>query len=179
MKKLFITAFICAITSIQYGYSQDQIVKLTGEHISCTVTEITDNAIKYKTNSDRLIQNIKREKVENIMFASGALEKINSRTVLKGEKDWRKVQIVKLKSDVEGYQEGEHLNTTATIGWSNSNLEQSKIMAIEGLKKVAASKGYHIVYVTNASVKTSGGVAPNSKRSKIRTSFTGLGYTYK
>jgi len=178
MKKLFITAFICAIASIQYGYSQDKIVKLTGENISCTVTEITDHYIKFKTTSEALIKNIKREKVENIMFASGKLKKFNSRTVLNGKEDWRRVQIVNLKSDVEGYQEGEHLNAKSISKWSSPNHEKSKIIALEELKKVAASKGYHIVYLTDSSVKTSGGIAPNSKRSKIRASVSAVGYSY-
>jgi len=178
MKKLFITAFICAIASIQYGYAQDKIVKLTGENISCTVTEITDQYIKFRTSSEGLIKNIKKGKIESISFASGELKKINSRTVINGEEDWKKVQIVNSISDVEGYKKGELLNTEASIKWSSSNLERSKNMAIADLKKVAASKGYHIVYVTDTKVKTSGGVAPNTKRSKVRASISALGYSY-
>ena len=178
MKKLFFTAFICLIASIQYGYSQDRVVKLTGESILCEVTEITNDVIKYKTNDKSLIRSIERGKVENIHFASGAIEKLNSKIVINGEEDWRKVQIVNLKSEIEGYKKGESLNASANTRWSRSNLEKSKIIATEKLKKFAASKGYHIVYLTDTSVKSTGGVVPNKKRSKIIASITGLGYTY-
>jgi len=178
MKKLFITVIICTIASIQYGYSQDKITKLTGENISCTVTEITDEYIKFKTSSEDLIKTIKKNTVEAIHFASGKVELLNSRIQINDVNDWNKVQIVNLKSDIEGYQEGEHLNAKSISKWSSPNHEKSKIIALEELKKVAASKGYHIVYLTDSSVKTSGGVAPNSKRSKIRVNVSAIGYSY-
>ncbi|MFT6841977.1 MAG: hypothetical protein ACJASR_000741 [Psychroserpens sp.] len=178
MKKLFFTAFICLIASIQYVYSQDRVVKLTGESIFCKVTEITYDVIKYKLDNESHIRNVSKEKIERIVFASGLNEEMNQKTVITGEDDWEKVQLVNLKSAVEGYKEGEILNTSVTIGWSSSNLEKSKNIAIKDFKKIAASKGYHIVYLTDTSVKNTGGVAPNKKRSKIIANITGLGYTY-
>lgn len=169
--------FLIIILTIQQSMAQDKVVKLTGETVSCKVVEITNDAIKYTLDTEDVLRNIPKEKVEQIVFESGNIEKINNRVTVNSEADWRKVQIVNLSSDVEGYQKGEKLNASVNSGWSRSNLKKTEIIAMKNLKKVAAANGYHIVYLTDSSVKS--GVVVDKKRRRIKASITGFGYAYK
>jgi hypothetical protein len=173
MRKIFFIAIICLIA--QHTFAQDKIVKLNGETINCKITEIGISTIKYKGEGEDFIRNVVSGKVQEIIFKSGKVEKLNKRIVVLGENDWEKVQIVNVNSDVTGLIKGEEIK--ATVNGSRSATTESKIKnkALQKLKKIAASKGYHTVVLLNTKRL---GAHSGKSRGGIKASVTGVGYSY-
>ena len=169
MKNLIIITVLCMIA--QQSFSQDKIVKLNGETINCKVTEIAISAIKYQDQDEDIIRHVLSNQVHKIIFKSGKVEEINKNIVINGEDDWERIQIVNSDFDVSGLTKGEVIETSVN-GAGRGYTEE---MALQKIKKIAASKGYHTVVI----LKTSGqGSHSGKSRGGSRTSLTGLGYTY-
>lgn len=169
MRHLFYIAVFCLIT--QHSFAQDKIVKLNGETINCKVTEIAVSTIKYKGDGEDFIRNVFTNKVQEIVFKSGKVEKINNNIVINGEGDWDKIQIVNTDFDVTGLTKGDEIK--ATVKGSGSTSTESK--ALQKLKRIAASKGYHTIVILNTSGQ---GSHSGKRRGGYRASITGVGYTY-
>jgi hypothetical protein len=173
MKKiLFIALIILTVNSV---FAQDKIVKLNGEIITCKVSEITDDNIKFRYDGEDLINNISKNVVKEIIFSSGRIQKFSKKVIINGEEDWEKVQITTLESDVEGLVKGEEMMAKASSGWSTTNQGKMQKKAMDKLKKQAAEKGYHIVLL----ITTTGKGGHYGISGGTKSSVTGVGYKYE
>ena len=161
--------------SINTLYGQDKIVKLSGDTIKSKVIEITDDNIKYSYEGEELINNISKNVVKEIIFKSGRIQKFTERVVINGEEDWEKVQITTLESDIEGLVKGEEMMAKASSGWSTTNQGKMQKKAMDKLKKQAALKGYHIVFL----MTTTGKGGHYGMSGGAKASVTGVGYKYE
>ncbi len=173
MRKLLVVI----ILTISFGAvnAQDKIVKLNGETITCKVSEITDDNIKYKYDGEDLLNNISKNVVQEIIFNSGRVQKFSKRIVINGEQDWKKVQITTLESDIEGLVKGEEMMAKAASGWSTTGQGKMQKKAMDKLKKQAAAKGYHIVFL----ITTTGKGGHYGISGGTKASVTGVGYKYE
>jgi hypothetical protein len=167
--------FIAAVLFIaQQSFSQDKIVKLNGEIIKCKIDEIGISTIKYKGEGEGFFRNVLSAKVHEIIFDSGKVEKFNDRIVVLGESDWEKVQIVNLNSDITGLVKGEEINAIVHgRGAESSNKLNNS--ALQKIKRIAASKGYHTVVIVKAARQ-----GPHSGKSRggLKASISAVGYSY-
>lgn len=171
-KFLFIIMLTVTIGSLN---AQDRIDKLNGDTITCKVSEITDDNIKFKYEGEDLINNISKNIVQEILFNSGRVQEFSKRIVINGEQDWQKVQITTLESDIEGLVRGEEMMAKASSGWSTTGQGKMQKKAMDKMKKQAAAKGYHIVLlITTTSKGGHGGMSGGTK-----ASVTGVGYKYE
>ncbi len=173
MKQILV--LLVLVISINNVFGQDKIVKLSGETIICKVKEITDDNIKYSYEGEDLLNNISKNVVKEIIFKSGRIQKFSKRIVINGKEDWEKVQITTLESDIKGLVKGEEMMAKANSGWSFANQGKMQKKAMVKLKKQAASKGYHIVFlITTTSKGGHYGISGGTK-----ASVTGVGYKYE
>ena len=154
--------------------AQDKIIKLSGEEIICKISEIGENAIKFKYEGEDLTNSIYKNTVKEIVFSSGRVQSLNSKVVVNGEKDWEKVRITKLESDVKGLTRGESISASSASGWSFTSQQKIQAKAIKKLKKLAAKNGYHVVLILTETGK--GGHAGISGGTK--SGVNGIGYKY-
>ena len=82
MKKFFLATFFLSIMAMaqllgQAAGNQDIILKVNGDEMLGTVTEITDTQIKFKHEGESLVYTIDRRDVLKITFASGRIEFFN------------------------------------------------------------------------------------------------------
>lgn len=155
--------------------AQDKIIKLNGSAITCNVTEITDDNIKYKYVGEDLLNNISKNVVKEIKFKSGRTQQFSKRIEINGETDWEKVQITTLESDVEGLVKGKEMMAKASSGWSTTGQGKMQKKAMDKLKKQAAIKGYHIVFL----IATTGKGGHYGISGGTKASVTGIGYKYE
>ena len=111
MRDLIIIAVLCMIA--QQSFAQDKIVKLNGETINCKITEIGVSTVKYQAEGEDFFRNLASSKVQDLLFESGKIENLNKRIIMQKESDWKKVQIVKTDSDVEGLKKGEEIKRSS------------------------------------------------------------------
>ena len=166
---MFYIVVLCLIG--QQTVAQDKIVKLNGETINCKVTEIAVSTIKYKGEQEDFIRNVVSSKVQEIIFKSGKVEKLNNIIVISNESDWDKIQVVNLDFDVSGFKKGEEIK--ASVSGSGRPSTEGKVL--QKLKRIAALKGYHTVVILNTSGQ---GSHSGKSRGGYRASITGVGYTY-
>jgi hypothetical protein len=170
-KNLLIIIFLISFKSIN---AQDKIVKLSGEAISCKVSEITDKNIKFKYDGEDLINNISINIVKEIVFNSGRTQKFHEIIIVTGESDWEKVQITKLESDIEGLTRVCDVSGKASSGIP-TNLAKIQEKALISMKKEAAKNLCHIVLIRTEN-STPGGWGPSGGGTKA--SYIGVGYKY-
>ena len=168
---------VVIILTISFGIAkaQDKIVKLNGETIICKVSEITDDNIKFKYDGEDFLNNISQNVVQEIRFNSGRLQKFSERIVVNGKDDWEKVQITTLESDIDGLVRGEEMMAKASSGWSTTGQGKTQKKAMKKLKKLAATKGYHMVLL----ITTTGKGGHYGISGGAKSSVTGVGYKYK
>jgi len=173
MKQILIFLVLSLAMNVSYG--QDKIVKLSGDTIDCKVNEITNSNIKFIYQGEELINHISKNVVKVIIFNSGRIQEISERVVINGEEDWEKVKITNLESEIEGLVRGEEMMSKAASGWSTTGEGKMQKKAMDKLKKQAAAKGYHIVFLITTTTK--GGHSGISGGTKA--SVTGVGYKYE
>lgn len=166
---LVITAILFAFTS----FAQDQIHTHKGEVIECKVIEMGDKTIKYKYDGDELVISISKNLVSQVKFANGRTQKVTDKIIIRGEKDWEKVVITNLESDIEGLtRAGEVMTKAGGTVFTNQGKTQKKAMI--KLKKEAAAKGCHIVLILTTTGKNSSWAVSG----RTRSSVTGVLYKY-
>ena len=173
MKNFFF--FIFTFLNVILIFGQDKIFTHKNEIINCKILEIDDNNIKFNYQNESLTNTISRNVVNEIQFASGRTQKISDKIIVDGEKDWEKVQITNLESDIKGLTKIGDFTAKSSTGWGGMvGPSKSKMLskAIDKIKKEAAKKGAHIILILDT---TSDG--SNTLRG-ASGSVTGIGYTY-
>lgn len=171
MKIILLFAFLANMLIVS---AQDKITTHTGENITCKVTEVAENTIKYKFEGEDMINNISKNLVEEIVFSSGRTQKITDKIIINSESDWEKVQITNLESDTNGLKKKGEYMAKASSGWSTTGEGKMQAKAMEKLKKLAAKNGAHIVLIlTTTSKGGSFGISGGAK-----SSVTGVAYGY-
>ena len=172
MKKfLIITVLTICFNLI---HAQDKIVKLNGDTISCKVSEITNDNIKYRYEGEDVLNNISQNIVKEIVFSSGRVQKFSEQIIINGVNDWQKVQITKLESDIEGLIRVCEVSAKASSG-APTNLAKIQKKAMNKLRKEAAKNGCHIILIRTES-STPGGWGPSGGSTKA--SYIGIAYKY-
>lgn len=141
----------------------------------CQVKEITSEDVRYSYEGEELINSISNNVVKEIIFKSGRIQKFSERIIINGEEDWEKVKITTLESDIEGLVKGVDMMAKANSGWSMTNQGKMQKKAMEKLKKQAAAKGYHIVFL----ITTTGKGGHYGISGGTKASVTGIGYKYE
>jgi len=168
MKKILIISVLSVCINIIYA--QDKIIKLTGDTISCRVSEITDDYVKYRYEREDVLNNISKNIIKEIVFISGRVQKFNELIIITGEDDWEKVHVTNLESDIKGLVKICEVNVKSNAVMSRDVGKQQQ-KAMEKLKREAAKKGAHIVLLLDEHTTTYRG-APS-------VAISGILYKYK
>ena len=126
------------IASRQETDKNDTIFLLNGKQIVCNVINITESGITYLFAGESLTNAITKNIVKEIRFGSGRVQKFSELIVINGVKDWQKVQITTLQTDVEGLvRKG---NVIGNVGQGHETIDRK-------MKQQAAKLGAHIIFM--------------------------------
>lgn len=172
MKNNYLLLFTISLSSLVY--SQDIIHTHKNEVFKGKVVELNDKEIKFQYEGESLVNSIPKNLINEILFESGRNQKISDKVIINDERDWEKVIITNLESDVIGLTRGEEMMAKASSGWSTTGEGKMQKLAMDKLKKEAAKRGYHVVLIlTTTSKGGSYGISGGTK-----SSVTGIGYKY-
>ena len=162
---------IVATLLIQKSFGQDKIITHANDTINCKVIETQEISIKYKYPNEDVINSISNNVVHKIIFSSGREQIISEKIVINGEKDWEKVQITNLESEIIGLKKIKTFAEKAKgTTWTNQGKLEKKVMT--RIKKDAAKAGCHIVLILTENGKSGGFY------SSATSSMTAIGYSY-
>jgi len=172
MKKVVLSTLGCLLAVS--AYSQDKLYTHKGDILSVYIKEVNENSIRFSYPNEQSINVLSKNATEKVEYESGRTEKIGEKIIINGEEDWQKVKIIILESDIEGLNKGEEIMAKSSSGWSTTNQGKTQKRAMDKLKKIAASKGYHIVLL----ITTTGKGGHYGISGGTKSSVTGIGYKY-
>lgn len=127
----------------------DTIVKLNGERIVVKIVNNNETNIIFSYPGETMTNTLSKNLIKEIIYSSGRKEKINEKIVINGEKDWKKVKLTTLVTDIEGLVKkgdlDEHMRDLGPI-YSSAKKADKKLQI--RIKQDAAKLGSHIVLIT-------------------------------
>jgi hypothetical protein len=168
MKKLFLLLLI-SITGLA-GYSQDKMLKHSGETLDVKIVKVTEQTIIYKYPGEDAEQTISKMAVASITYSSGRKETISDKIVVSSKDDWENVVILTDASQVVGLKKGEEVRGKTSGMFSYNTAGSADKKATKRIKQAAAEMG--APFVLMISEKSDGfGVKQSIKN--------GVTYSYK
>jgi hypothetical protein len=178
MKRKILTSLACLLTILSFG--QTDTIFSNNEKISCSVKEITPDAIKYTFPGEDMITTVYKNSVQKIVFKSGRVQTFSESTSFKkvsNVMDYENVTVTQVESEVRGLFKVGDVSSKAKGATTISNQERVKERAYKKLKIQAAMQGANIIYLTN--MRTEGNKAGTYYQagSAAETNLTGVAYT--
>jgi hypothetical protein len=155
-------------------HSQSDTIYSNNKKISCSIQEITLEAVKYSRTGETLVNSIHKNMVQKIMFKSGREEVFTSTLSLQaiiGANDYSKVSISESESEVAGLYKIGLVTTKARGTTFLSNQNRVKRRAYKKLKILAAMQGANTIYLTHEHSRG------NNLMGNSSSNLTGIAYS--
>lgn len=178
MKRQILTSIAVALTTLCFG--QTDTIYSNNEKISCSVKEITPDAVKYTFQGEELVNSIYKNSVQKIIFKSGRVQTFAEATsfkIISGVDDFENVTITQVESEVKGLFKIGDVSSKAKGTTTLSNQERVKERAYRKMKIVAAMMGANIIYLTNQRTEGNKMGGYYQSGSTAETNLTGVAYT--
>jgi len=146
MKNIITLSFALFLaTFFVSAQTTDKIVKMNGDTLTVTVTNVSESTITYSYPRETVTTTINRKVVKQIIYQSGRVENISEPIVINGEADFEKVIITKDPNEVLGLvKKGDVQSKASKLYGKESKL---RVTATDDLKKEAVKKGGFIILI--------------------------------
>jgi len=153
---------------------------INNEKISCSVKEVTSDAVKFTYPEEEIINTVYKNTVQKIIYKSGRIQTFVEATSYKkvsNVDDFENVTMTAVEAEVKGLFKLGDVSSKAKGTTTISNQERVKERAYRKMKIEAAMMGANIVYLTNqrSEGNKDGGII--TSRQSAETSLTGVAYT--
>lgn len=172
--------FILVFLAISTRAQLDTIFKLDGEILPITVLEVNEKSVKFTYPGESIPQTISGNTISRIHFRSGRKQEFSSSlnvSRIKGCKDWEKVQISRLESEISGLHKIDMIGAKAKGVTTLSSLAKLQDRAYNKMKIETAMLGGNVAYILEQNTEEAvyGGDNASSKTPGVTVS--GLAYT--
>jgi len=169
--------FALVLLFVSNCIAQTDTIFTNGEKISCSVREITENAVKYVFPGEEISNSVFKNAVQKIIFKSGRVQTFAEATsykTVKDANDFENVITTIVFTEVQGLYKLGDVSSKArgTTGWSS--MEQVKERAYKKLKIEAAMMGANIVYLSEHQT-----LPASRDQGSTSTSLSGVAYSSK
>jgi hypothetical protein len=178
MRKILLTTIALTLTLL--CYSQTDTIYSNNERISCSVKEITQDAVKYSYPGEDMTTSIFKNAVQKIVFKSGRVQSFAESSSFKKVatvKDYDNVTVTQVESEVKGLFKLGDVSSKAKGTTTLSNQERVKERAYRKLKIQAAMQGANIIYLTNQRTEGNKYGGYFQSGSSAETNLSGVCYT--
>lgn len=178
MKKTILTLIAVVLTT--FSFCQTDTIITNNQKISCSVKEITPDAVKYTFIGEDLINSIYKNSVQKVIFKSGRVQVFSEATSYKkveNVNDYENVTITQVEGEVKGLFKVGDVSSKAKGTTTLSNQERVKERAYRKLKIEAAIMGANIIYLTNQRSDGNKAGGYYQSGSSAETSLSGVAYT--
>lgn len=151
IKILFFVLLSLPLSGMAQQATSDLIIKMNGDSLRGTVTHVGPVEITYTYPNETVTYSVSKNVTQQVQFSNGRIEKINDPIVINGEEDWEKVKIAVLPAEVSGLR---HVGRVYVVGQPamGRSLAKKEQIALDKVKKEAASKGCPIAFVESRNV---------------------------
>jgi len=173
MKHLIVTLpfFLCCLT----GKSQDKVINLNGETITCRILEFNGIALTFKSSSLDTVCYMSSGKIYQLLYSNGEIQNVSKRIMIAGKKDWEKVILTSDTADIEGLVKVGDLKTKTYAMYDE---EQARDEGQIKLRKEAAELGAFIVLITDQYTRKALPLG-RPRYNDVKSVFKATAYTYR
>lgn len=160
--------------------AQTDTLMINNEKVSCFVSEITPDAVKFKYPGEDLINTVYKNTVQKVIFKSGRVQTfVEATSFKKVEKvdDYENVTTTSVESEIKGLFKLGDVSSKAKGTTVFSNQERVKTRAYKKMKIQAAMMGGNIVLLSNQRSEGNKFGGYFQSGSTTETSLTGIAYT--
>lgn len=160
--------------------SQTDTIYSNREKFSCTIREITTDAVRFSYPDEELVNAIFKNAVQKIAFKSGRVQIFSEATSYKkvnSVDDFEKVTVSQVESEVRGLYKLGDVSAKAKGATNLSNQERVKQRAYQKLKMGAAMMGGNVIYLTQVRTEGNRPGSAYQSGSSTETSLSGVVYT--
>ena len=174
MKKLLLLGLLVA-SSVFIMAQTDHMYLHNGKTLDVSVKGIANGVITYSYPQEAMTMEISEHQVEKIVYASGRVQQISEKVIVKDKSDWEKVIITNVESDIKGLiRKGEVSETK--VGSAISKTDKIQDKAEQKMKMAAAEMGAHVIFIKNYHVRDGQLFGLGGRNAKISVSGTAYGY---
>ena len=178
------TLIILFITSLIFSncYAQTDTIFANNEKISCSVKEVTPDAIKFVYPNEEIINSIYKNTVQKIQFKSGRVQTFAEATSYKkvsGADDFDNVTLTSVESEIKGLFKLGDVSSKAKGTTTFASMEKVKERAYRKMKIVAAMMGANLVYLTQNETKGNEMGSKYQSGNSTETNLAGVAYSNK
>ena len=180
MKKQILTSIAIILATFCFG--QSDTIFSNNQKISCSVKELTSDAVKYTFSGEDLVNSIYKNSVQKIVFKSGRVQTFAEATSYKTVEsvdDFENVTITQVEGEIKGLYKIGDVSSKAKGTTTLSNQERVKERAYKKIKIQAAMMGANIIYLTNQRTEGNKMGGYFQSGSAAETNLTGIAYTNK
>lgn len=176
MKKILLLAGLALAATTAHAQTAapaDRIVKLNGENLTVNITAVGEQDISFTYPGEKVANTINKNVVKEIDFASGRVQMMTTKIVVRSEADWANVLITTNPDEVKGLVRKGEVRAKATGATTMSNQANIDAKATERIKKAAAVLGAHIVLLQAQTTRSGmmGMSTPNSLKQGVAYSY--------
>jgi hypothetical protein len=143
---------ILIIICMSSAFAQTDTIYTNTERISCSVKEVTQDAVKFIYPGEEIINTVYKNTVQKIVFKSGRVQTFAEATsykTVRGANDFENVTMTSVQSEVNGLFKMGDVSAKAKGTTVYASMEKVKERAYKKMKIVAAMMGANIVYLTS------------------------------
>lgn len=141
--------FISMVIVKAQTISNDTISKINGERIAVKILSTSDKDVTFSYPGETMTTVLSKNLIKEIIYSSGRKEKISEMVIITGEKDWEKVRLTTLASDIEGLVKKGDLDEHKRNMGIYTPAKKTNEMLEEKIRREAAKLGAHIVLLSN------------------------------
>ncbi|MNK03765.1 hypothetical protein D3C87_216180 [compost metagenome] len=180
MKAKNLLMLLMLLISSMFCFAQTDTLMINNEKISCSVNEITADAVKFKYPGEEMINTVYKNTVQKIIFKSGRVQTfVEATSYKKVDKvdDYENITTTSVESEIKGLFKLGDVSSKAKGTTAFSNQERVKARAYKKMKIQAAMMGGNIVFLTNQRSEGNKYGGYFQSGSTAETSLTGIAYT--
>jgi hypothetical protein len=180
MKSKALLTLLPLLISALFCSAQTDTLIINNERISCFVSEVTADAVKFKYPGEELINTVYKNTVQKVIFKSGRIQTFVEATSFKKVAkvdDYENITTTTVESEIKGLFKLGDVSSKAKGTTTFSNQERVKTRAYKKMKIQAAMMGANIVLLSNQRSEGNKFGGYFQAGSTTETSLTGIAYT--
>jgi hypothetical protein len=178
MKILFLTIALMGLSFTVFPQEECDTIYSNNGKLIVFIKEVTSDAIIYQYPGENFTNSLYKNSINKIIFSSGRTEiftVMTNENKVKSGKDWEKVSITSLESEILGLNKIGEVTTRAKGGSEFANVDKIKDKAYRKLKIEAAMHGANKVFLLSENVK--GNEVSFFAENATETNLTGIAYS--
>lgn len=180
MKSKTLLVLSTLLGSSLFCSAQTDTLVINNEKISCSVSEITVDAVKFKYPGEEMVNTVYKNTVQKVIFKSGRtqtfVEATSYKKVAKVD-DYENITTTTVESEIRGLFKLGDVSSKAKGTTILSNQERVKGRAFKKMKIQAAMMGANVVLLSNQRSEGNKYGGYYQSGSSTETSLTGIAYT--